>query len=183
MGGAILTQVTIRRANVGDVEHFHGWRSEPTTSRYQPVRTMSRAEIRTMLLERAETPIEPSAIGSIQWTVEAAREPVGWLGLEIEPGGRRHGVANIAYTVSERYRRQGFARAAVAALLPIAFAPDLLNLERLEAVAAVENVPSRRVLEGAGFQFEGVRRGLLVIAGVRVDHAMYGLLRADWETR
>jgi RimJ/RimL family protein N-acetyltransferase len=54
-------------------------------------------------------------------------------------------------------------------------------LERLQAVAAVENVASRKVLENAGFALEGIQRQLLIIHGERVDHAMYALLRTDWE--
>jgi RimJ/RimL family protein N-acetyltransferase len=61
----------------------------------------------------------------------------------------------------------------------IAFGAGGLGLERIEAVAAVENVASRRVLEKSGFQFEGIRRGLLRIQGRRVDHACYGILVTD----
>ena len=67
----------------------------------------------------------------------------------------------------------------VAQVIPVAFDPAGLALERLEAVAAVENVASRRVLEKNGFRFEGIARGYLIIAGARVDHARYGLLRSD----
>ncbi|MDP9362932.1 MAG: GNAT family N-acetyltransferase, partial [Chloroflexota bacterium] len=54
------------------------------------------------------------------------------------------------------------------------------DLGRLEAVAAVGNAASRRVLEKADFRAEGVARGLLVIGGKRVDHVRYGLLRDEW---
>jgi ribosomal-protein-alanine N-acetyltransferase len=49
----------------------------------------------------------------------------------------------------------------------------------LEANAATANVASRRVLEKAGFTHEGRARGLLIIAGERVDHERYALLRSD----
>jgi Acetyltransferase (GNAT) domain len=178
-----MTLVTLRRSNLGDVADLHRWRSESSTGRYQPIRLLPIAELESMVLQRGATPLGPATIGTLQWTVMAAGVRVGWMTLDIDPNGRPHGVGVIGYTIGEQFRARGFGRAAVAALLPIAFAPDLLNLERLEAVAAVDNVASRRVLEGNGFQYEGTRRGLLVIGGVRVDHAMYGLLRTDWETR
>jgi ribosomal-protein-alanine N-acetyltransferase len=62
-------------------------------------------------------------------------------------------------------------------VIALVFDPNGLDLDRLEAVAAVENLPSRRVLAKAGFVEEGVARGLLVTAGDRVDHVRFGLLR------
>jgi ribosomal-protein-alanine N-acetyltransferase len=51
----------------------------------------------------------------------------------------------------------------------------------VEAVEAVGNAASRRVLEKTGFRCEGIARGLLVIGGERVDHARYAVLRPEWE--
>ena len=64
--------------------------------------------------------------------------------------------------------------------MAIAFAPRGADLWRLEAVAAVANTASCRVLERVGFVREGVARAYLLIDGVRVDHARYALLRDDW---
>ncbi|HYI25322.1 MAG TPA: GNAT family protein, partial [Thermomicrobiales bacterium] len=64
-------------------------------------------------------------------------------------------------------------------VIALAFDPNGLDLGRLEAVAAVDNLASRRVLAKAGFIEEGIARGLLVIGGERVDHVRFGLLRPD----
>jgi ribosomal-protein-alanine N-acetyltransferase len=88
-------------------------------------------------------------------------------------------VGDIGYTIGERHRGRGFATAAVRGVLEIAFAPDGVDLWRVEAVAAVENVASRRVLERAGLRYEGIARGYLVINGERVDHARYAVLRPE----
>jgi ribosomal-protein-alanine N-acetyltransferase len=88
-------------------------------------------------------------------------------------------MATLGYTVAEEMQGRGVATQAVRQAIRIAFGPDGLGLERIEAVAAVENVASRRVLEKAGFQFEGIQRGLLRIQGQRVDHACYGILVTD----
>lgn len=175
--------VRLRRSTVADAELIHAWRSEPSTSVYQPTLPLSLAEVRTMLADRARTPIGPTAVGKIQWVVEADGEPVGWITLNLDPDDRRHGNASIGYTIGERFRGRGYAFAALGVLLSIAFDRDQLSLERLKAVAAVANHASRRVLERNGFRFEGVLRGLLIINGERVDHAIYGLLRTEWEDR
>lgn len=84
-----------------------------------------------------------------------------------------------AYTIGEAHRRQGCATAAVRLVVALAFDPAGPDLARLEAVAAVGNRGSQRVLERAGFTREGRARGLLIIGGRRVDHYRYELLRDD----
>lgn len=176
-----MTVVTLRRARPDDAELIHRWRSEPSTGAYQPILPLSLPEVRSTLSSRATSAVAPDAFGKYQWLIMAGEQPVGWVTLEVDEPGRRHGNGVIGYTIGEAFRGNGYGRAGVAALLPIAFGRDKLNLERLEAVAAVENTASRRVLEGNGFHQEGILRGLLVIQGARVDHAIYGLLRSDWE--
>ena len=56
-------------------------------------------------------------------------------------------MSTLGYTVTETMQGRGVATAAVREAIRIAFGP--LGLERIEAVAAVENVASRRVLEKA----------------------------------
>ena len=176
-----LPHVTLRRASVEDAPAVSRWRSEPSTARFQPIQQHPIAQVEAMLAERASFAIGSDVAGKFQWIVEHHNTPVGWVSLDITPPQRRHAIGALGYTVGETYRGRGFGRAGVGALLPIAFGHDAFNLERLEAVAAVENIASRRVLEGNGFRHEGILRGLLIIGGVRVDHAMYGLLRTDWE--
>jgi RimJ/RimL family protein N-acetyltransferase len=177
----VSSLVSLRRAGVADAELIHAWRSEPSTSAHQPTLPLTLAEVRSMLAERARTPIVPTATGKIQWIVETPDGPAGWITLNLDVDDRRHANATVGYTIGERFRGRGYGSAALGALLPIAFDRGQLALERLEAAAAVENRASRRALERNGFRFEGILRGLLVINGSRVDHAIYGLLRTDWE--
>jgi ribosomal-protein-alanine N-acetyltransferase len=136
-------------------------------------------EVRAAIRERSLPEISPTGIGKYQWLIELDGVPAGWVTLDVSAGDRRHGKGAIGYTVGEAFRGKGVASAGVGLLVQIAFDPHGLNLERLEAVAAVDNLASRRVLEGNGFTHEGILRGLLVIGGQRVDHAVYGRLRTD----
>jgi RimJ/RimL family protein N-acetyltransferase len=175
------TGVSLRRANPIDADNIVRWRAERSTARYQPILSLPIADIRAMLDERASLMVSPNAIGKFQWIIENDHRAVGWLTLTISEEDRRHDKAALGYTIGEEFRGNRFGTRGVGALLPIAFGPNQLNLARLEAVAAVENVASRRVLEKNGFQQEGILRGLLVINGVRVDHATFGLLKTEWE--
>ncbi len=171
--------MTLRRATVEDAPRIPAWRAEPSASRYQPLHRHTLEELRDILAERAAHRLGPDLAGKVQWIVEAGGEPVGWFSLDVT--SREHGIAAVGYTIAEAHRRRGYATAALRALLPLALSPADADLWRLEAVAAAENAASRRVLERTGFRYEGIARAYLVIAGRRVDHARYALLRPDWE--
>ena len=173
--------VLLRRANPNDADDIVRWRAEPSTARYQPILSLPVADIRAMLGDREPLSVSPIARGKFQWIIENDHQAVGWLTLTISEEDRRHDKAALGYTIGEEFRGNGFGTRGVGALLPIAFGPNQLNLARVEAVGAVENVASRQVLENNGFRQEGILRGLLVINGVRVDHATFGLLKTEWE--
>jgi ribosomal-protein-alanine N-acetyltransferase len=170
--------VVVRRATPADAELVAAWRDEPSTARYMPNRRRSVEELRARLAERAAPAVDPNLAGTVQWMIEANGEPVGWVRLTVTD--RENGLGDVGYTVGERFRGRGYASAGLRAAVAAAFAPTGADLDRLEAVAAVGNAASRRVLEKAGFRAEGVARGLLAIGGERVDHVRYGLLRDEW---
>jgi RimJ/RimL family protein N-acetyltransferase len=171
--------VRLRRAGPLDADLILAWRNEPSARRFQPLRQVTLDQLRQLLTERTSRPIGPEMTGEAQWLIVAPDGPVGWLTLTVD--SREHGLGSVGYTVGERYRGHGYASAGLRALLPVAFALNGLDLWRLDAVAAVENTASCRVLERCGFVREGVARAYLRIDGVRVDHARYALLRPDWE--
>jgi len=169
--------VTIRRMTADDAELVTAWRHEPSAARYQPLHAYPVDRQRAMLARRAEMPIAPDAGGKLQWMALHDDIPAGWVSLDIT--SREHQTGSIGYLVGEAFRGRRIAPRALALVIPIAFDPAQLDLARLEANVAVENIASQRVLEGNGFRREGTLRGLLNIGGVRVDHYRYGLLRAD----
>lgn len=172
--------VTLRRAAVNDAAMILAWRDEPTTRRYQPILDRTLADMRDLLRERSTLDLSPDVDGEMQWVIEADSVPVGWITLRVT--SRSHGVGEVGYTLGSAFHRRGYMSAAIRQLLPMAFDPvNGADLWRLEAIAAVQNVASRTVLERAGFVFEGVARASLIINGERVDHARYALLRSDWQ--
>jgi ribosomal-protein-alanine N-acetyltransferase len=75
------------------------------------------------------------------------------------------------------FARQGHMTAAVAALLPFAFAT--LRLHRVEAACIPANTASIRLLEKTGFRREGFARQYLCIDGIWQDHLLFARLRGD----
>lgn len=147
------------------------------TRRYQPLIPGTVERIERALAERGSAPLDPHQTGKIQWTIEIVGEPVGWVTVDVT--SRDHHIANLGYALDPRYHGQGIVAVAVREVMERIFDPDRLAIERLEAVAAVENTASRRVLEKCGFRFEGILRGYLIVSGERVDHAGYSRLVTD----
>lgn len=170
-------RIEVRRSRVTDAEAILAIRRHPATRRYQPLDPGTLAEQRRALAERGSLPLASDAGGKRQWIVTIDGQVAGWVTLTITE--RWHHSASVGYALAPAFHGRGIMPAALARVIPIAFDPVGLAVERLEAVAAVENVASRRVLEKSGFRFEGIARGYLIIAGARIDHARYGLLRSD----
>jgi len=95
-------------------------------------------------------------------------------------GGERRGgcrAASLGYWMGAPYAGQGYMKAAVTALMPVAH--EVLHLHRVEAACMPGNQPSIRLLESCGFVREGYSRQYLCINGVWEDHLMFARLRQD----
>ncbi len=56
-----------------------------------------------------------------------------------------------------------------------------LDLNRVQIAAGTENRASRAVPERLGFKFEGILRARENLYGTFIDHAMYSLLRSEFD--
>ena len=103
---------------------------------------------------------------------------VGGIGLS----NLRRGVADTAslgYWIGEPYARRRLMSAALPLILQFSF--ERLRLHRVEAACLPTNVPSRTLLQRAGFQHEGYARHYLLIDGKWQDHLLFAILREDWQ--
>jgi RimJ/RimL family protein N-acetyltransferase len=92
-------------------------------------------------------------------------------------------TANIAYAVTPQHRGKGYAPRAVRLLAEAGL--TRFGFHRIELMCDVDNAPSRRVAEKAGFVFESVRRGsgwfenVPEWVGSPRDDATYSLTTSD----
>ena len=86
-------------------------------------------------------------------------------------------TAELGYWLAEPYWGRGLMSAAVRSICREAF--SALGLERIYATPFAENIASRRVLEHAGFEMEGVLRRSVLKNGVVRDSCMYAKLRGS----
>jgi ribosomal-protein-serine acetyltransferase len=103
--------------------------------------------------------------------------PVGVLCFFSLDQAQRRG--EIGYWLDQACQGRGVMRHACAALVDYGF--NQLNLYRIQIACATDNLPSRSLSEHLGFSLEGVLRGREWIGTRVLDHAIYGLLRPDWQ--
>ncbi len=172
-------EVMLRRATVADAELLVAWRAEPGMVEHVPGELRSLDDVRAQLAIRSGLVIGPAATGATEWIIEVGGEPSGRIRLTVE--SRSHKIGSIGYGLTARHRGKGIVSSAVRLVTDVAFDLNGFDLERIEAIASVDNIASRRVLAQSGFQFEGILRGYLIIHGKRVDHASYSRLKSDQE--
>jgi ribosomal-protein-serine acetyltransferase len=100
---------------------------------------------------------------------------LGGVGLNFI--NRVHMMANLGYWVRSSSVGRGVATSATR--LAARFGFEELGLQRIEIVAAIENIASQRVAEKAGAVREGVVRKRLLIRGESQDAVMFSLLPED----
>ena len=86
-------------------------------------------------------------------------------------------VGTLGYWIGQPYARQGFMREAVGVVVKHAF--QNFDISRIEAACLPENQPSRGLLEGCGFKYEGVAQSYLQIGGRWRTHVPYAFIRHD----
>jgi ribosomal-protein-serine acetyltransferase len=88
-------------------------------------------------------------------------------------------IGQIGYWLGEEYSGRGIMTRAVRALTAHGF--EKLGLNRITIAAAVANGKSRAVAERLGFKLEGISREAEWLYDHFVDHAVYAMLRSDWD--
>jgi len=106
-----------------------------------------------------------------------AEKFLGGVGLN-QPNAE-HKFYNLGYWVRPSAQNRGIASRATRLLAHAAF--EDMPLNRIEILAAVENIPSRNAAEKAGAHYEGVLRKRLVIGGRIHDAALFSFIREDFQ--
>jgi ribosomal-protein-alanine N-acetyltransferase len=86
--------------------------------------------------------------------------------------------ATIGYYVDQPSNNQGIGTEAV--LLATSFAFEHADLHRVQAGVMPRNKASARVLQKAGYRYEGRSLRYLKINGVWEDHEMFAITREEW---
>lgn len=108
------------------------------------------------------------------FAIDVAGEAVGGIGFDLQPDvSYRSG--EIGYWLGEEFWGRGIATDALIAVTDHAFAN--YNICRLYAHVFEWNRASARVLEKAGYEFEGRLRKSVTKEGQTIDQLMYAMIR------
>lgn len=110
------------------------------------------------------------------FAIVADNKVVGSIGVFRQ--GNIHGrTAELGYCVAEEYWGKGIMTKAVQQICEYVF--DKSDIIRIYAEPFAYNIASCRVLEKAGFQYEGTLRSNAVKNGKVIDMKMYSLLKTE----
>ena len=86
--------------------------------------------------------------------------------------------AELGYVLHPDFHGQGIVPEAARRVLQFGF--SVMGLNRIEARYMVENLPSRRVMDKLGMQFEGVQRAAMLVKGTYRDIATCAILAKEF---
>lgn len=109
-------------------------------------------------------------VGSTGWT--------DWQDSTLFDGRLVYASADIGYWLAKEATGRGLMTRAVRAVTALAF--EGYGLKRLTIRAEPQNVASWRVAERAGYQYEGLLRGVATFDGRVVNHKLYAMLAEEW---
>lgn len=109
--------------------------------------------------------------------IECNNQFIGLIGLK-NLGTPNYRTGEVWYKLHKDFWGSGYATEAVIRILEFCFTD--LNLHRIEAGCAVENIGSIKVLEKASMTREGRKRKKLPIRGEWKDNYFYAILKEDF---
>jgi RimJ/RimL family protein N-acetyltransferase len=151
---------------------------QPDLREYQDLPEVDRAQFRRMVAARPRT-LHPGAWGRFEWLIklDVTDSAIGWASLRI--GERSTATGEVGYSIVRERRGHGFASEALRGIVEEVFSK--LDMRKVRAYCVPDNTPSRRVLENAGFEQDGVLPHGATVHGKPVDVLGFVLERVRWQ--
>lgn len=149
----------------------HNWSGEPVDAAQLQREMLARLDDDGMLgFERGTLVVEldgTTPIGDVSWRVERWGPSLGSRCLA------------FGVTLLPRYRGRGYGTDAQRQLISYLFRTT--DVHRIQSDTALDNPAEQRALERIGMRREGTVRGAEFRGGRYHDHALYGILRPEWD--
>ena len=164
--------------SIGDLEEIHSLHSIPEVDEFNTLgiprdiretKEFMQPIIKDQLSEKRK---------HICWSIREIHKSdfIGLAGLVISAD--RFKMAEIYFKLLPQFWGKGYATELATRIFRFGF--DNLDLHRIEAGVATENVKSIRVLEKLGMTREGIRRKILPIRGEWKDNFHYAILDEEF---
>jgi len=176
-----IIRLNIREIELKDIDNVHQLHSLSETDEFNTLgipETIQETEdiLSGWLAEQKKEPRNAYVFGI------DLKDELKFIGLiAINPGKKNYRTAEVWFKVHKDFWRKGYTTEALIKLLDFGF--NHLQLHRIEAGCAVDNIASIKVLEKAGMTREGMKRKKLPIRGEWKDNYFYGILDEDFNSK
>lgn len=170
-------RLTMRRVAEQDTDFLFRHFSNPSVTQYlldqPPLKERTEAE------EIVSFYNNPNQTTCNRWVLASKHDQqvVGTCGFH--KWDKRYDRAEIGYDLAPDAWGQGLMSEALRAALEYGF--ETMGLNRVDALAYVENDRSVKLLEKMGFKNEGLLRDYFSLNGIFYDHYIFSLLKREWK--
>ena len=168
-------RLRLRRFAATDLPVLMAYRRDPQTMQFQNFREWTEDDQRAFLTEAQLTELDEVGKGL---QIAVALKDTNQLIGDIYVRRNEPEQAELGYTFDPAYRGQGYASEAVRGIIDYLF--NTLNLHRITAICATDNVRSYQLMERVGMRREATMRQSYRYHGVWRDEFMYAVLREDY---
>jgi len=171
-------RLILKELDLKDLHDIHTLHSLPETDEFNTMGIPSDMGVTERLLADwlGMQELEPRT--RYTFKIECNDQFVGLIGLK-NLGTPNYRSGEVWYKLHKDFWGNGYGTEALKCVLRFCFSE--LDLHRVEAGCAVENIGSIRVLEKAGMVREGMKRKKLPIRGEWKDNYFYAILEEDFQ--
>ncbi len=181
MNQIVLTtkRLTLRFIKKSDLEVIHNLQSITEVDKYNTLGIPKNLTETKKVMAPLFKALEKLAIAKYTFVIEltSTKQFIGLIALNL--GNPKYKSGEVWYKLFPKYWNKGKATEALQCILKFGF--EELKLHRIEAGCAINNLGSIKVLEKAGFSYEGRKRKTLPLKSGWSDNFEYGILENDYK--
>lgn len=173
----VTNRLLLEEITSNDLQLIHELHSIPELDKYNTLGIPKDLDETRKVIQPAIDDQQKNIRSQFCWKIllKNSDKTIGLAGMF--PSNDRFRLGEIYYKIHPDYWRHGYATEAAKELVRFGF--EELNLHKVEAGVATENVRSMRVLEKIGMTREGLRRKILPIRGKWKDNYHYAIVEDD----
>lgn len=166
----------LRKIEISDADHLFEYLSRKEVTKYYDIETLTSKKEAEELIRGL---LQRYKIGKqIRWGIilKNSGKFIGTCGFHALE--REHFKAEVGYELHPDYWGKGIMTEVLAKIVQYGFLE--MGLNRIEAFYMPANIPSKKVLEKNGFQYEGLLRKRFYTKGDFVDVVLCSLLKEEY---
>ncbi|WP_062054922.1 GNAT family N-acetyltransferase [Aquimarina longa] len=169
-------RLRLRLVDDSDIQDIHQLHSIPEVDQYNVLGIPTNIEVTKVILEEWLELIRLRKVYVYRIEAITTKDCIGLIAIKI--GNPKYKIGEVWYKLNPCFWGKGYATEALKEVLHFGF--ETLDLHRIEAGCAVENIGSIKVLEKVRMKREGHKRKVLPLKSGWSDNYEYAILDEDW---